>query len=95
MTKGTKMERGYATVKDLGGMDYRSISIHMTESGHKMNHATARNIFLRAMSKVARCMCELNGSELSREQLKSLAIDPVFQSAVCEIIFNLNHADAE
>ena len=36
---------------EAGGLDYRSIAEKMTTEGHKMNHATARNIFLRAMKK--------------------------------------------
>lgn len=37
MPKGYKIERGYATVNELGGLDYRSIAEQMTDEGHKMN----------------------------------------------------------
>ena len=54
MPKGHKSPHGYATVKSLpGGMDYRSIAEKMTVEGDKMNHATARNVFLCAMKKFA------------------------------------------
>ena len=46
MPKGFKSKQGYATVSSTdGGMDYRTIAQKMTEDGHQMNHATARNIF--------------------------------------------------
>ena len=49
MPKGYKVEHGYATVGD--GLGYREIAEKMTETGDKMNHSTARNVFLSAMSK--------------------------------------------
>ena len=50
MPKGHKSTNGYATVKTFsGGNDYRTIAEKMTKNGQKMNHATARNIFLSAM----------------------------------------------
>ena len=54
MPKGHKSENGYATVTSIeGAKDYRTIANQMTDEGHKMNHATARNVFLRAMKKIA------------------------------------------
>jgi hypothetical protein len=53
MPKGMKIARGYATVVDDGGMNYRSIAERMTEAGHPMNHASARNYVLRALQKFA------------------------------------------
>lgn len=87
MPKGHKSERGYATVSgEDGGMDYRKIAELMTSQGHKMNHATARNIFLRAMKKLAQPVCELYGINNDSEDLERLARDPRFQSSMIEVI---------
>ena len=90
MPKGTKIERGYATVNDLSGMDYRSIAEKMTEEGHKMNHATARNVFVKGLTKIAREVCVLDGQDCSPDNLKSVAIHPAFQSAVAEMITEID-----
>ena len=89
MPKGYKVERGYATVNELGGLDYRSIAEKMSEDGHKMNHATARNVFVRGMSKIAREVCVMYGQECTPDNLKSVAINPNFQSAIAEMIVEI------
>ena len=90
MPKGIKIERGYATVTDLSGMDYRSIAEKMTEDGFKMNHATARNVFVKGLSKIAREVCVLYSQDCSPENLKSVAISPVFQNAIAEMITEID-----
>lgn len=90
MPKGIKIERGYATVTDLSGMDYRSIAEKMTEDGFKMNHATARNVFVKGLSKIAREVCVLYGQDCSPENLKNVAINPVFQNAIAEMITEID-----
>lgn len=86
MPKGYKIDRGYATVNDLGGLDYRSIAKEMTAAGYKMNHATARNVFVRGMSKIAKEVCEVYGESASEKRKKAIAIDPTFQNTVAELI---------
>ena len=87
MPKGYKSNHGYATVSNIeGGLDYRSIAEEMTSSGYKMNHATARNIFLRAMKKLAEPLCELYDSELDVTLIDSTAKDPRFQASMIELI---------
>tara|TARA_R110000851_G_scaffold25240_10_gene72897 strand:- start:5311 stop:5583 length:273 start_codon:yes stop_codon:yes gene_type:complete len=80
MPKGHKSENGYATVTGEG-KGYREIAEAMTESGHVMNHATARNYFLRAMNKLAQPM-----AQHSNRTVKELAADPGFQEAIANII---------
>ena len=46
MPKGFKSSHGYATVTDNQGLGYREIAEHMSLKGDKMNHSTARNVFL-------------------------------------------------
>ena len=80
MPKGFKAKNGYATVTGEG-RGYREIAEEMTRSGHTMNHATARNYFLRAMKKLAKPVAE--HSDRTPEEL---AADPDFQEAIASII---------
>jgi hypothetical protein len=82
MPKGTKFKSGYATVTNQG-MGYREIAEEMTSGGCKMNHATARNHFLRAMEKIAKPMVGLIGGDLSA---KDLAQNPSFQESLADIM---------
>ena len=59
MPKGFKSENGYGTSKLFDGMTYHEIADNMRESGFKMNHSTARNVFVNALIKVADEIAEL------------------------------------
>ena len=96
MPKGYKSDYGYATVSSIeGGLDYRSIAEEMTSNGYKMNHATARNIFLRAMKKLAEPLCELYDSELDVALADSTAKDPRFQASMIELIEDIYDTSEE
>ena len=82
MPKGTTFKSGYATVTKQG-LGYREIAEVLTSEGHKMNHATARNYFLRAMEKLAAPMCKLMDNDRSA---KDIAEDPNFQTAMIDIL---------
>ena len=87
MPKGYKAQHGYATNKSFqGGKDYRSIAELMTKEGNKMNHATARNIFISALCKLAKSVHSMHGVAINEERLKTTARDPRFQSGVAEIL---------
>jgi hypothetical protein len=81
MPKGFKSENGYATVTGTEGLGYREIAEKMTEDGIKMNHATARNYFIRAMKKIAKPLA--NHSERNTD---NLATDPGFQGAIATLM---------
>ena len=80
MPKGYKKECGYATVTGIG-MGYREIADVLTSEGHNMNHATARNYFLRGMNKLAKQV-----SSHTDRDTKKIALDPRFQLAVAELL---------
>ena len=82
MPKGTKFKSGYATVTDQG-LGYREIAEVLTKEGYKMNHATARNYFLRAMEKLAKPMVDLVDTGRTAQEL---AADPQFQDAMIQIL---------
>ena len=76
MPKGQSFDHGYATA----AMGYREISEIMTANNDKMNHSTARNVFLRAMTKLCKSVAETMGEEL--DDPETAAKDPRFQSAI-------------
>ena len=81
MPKGHKSKHGYATVTGTTGYGYREIAEKMTEDGVKMNHATARNYFLRAMKKIASPLAEHTDRDV-----EGLAADPRFQDAIATLM---------
>ena len=76
MPKGQSFDHGYATA----AMGYREISEIMTAHGDKMNHSTARNVFLSAMTKLSKSVADLMGEEL--DDPETVSKDPRFQSAI-------------
>ena len=86
MPKGFKSENGYSTKKTLGGKSYHEISSIMSEKGYKMNHSTARNVFLSSMKKIAKEVCIVHGEEISSHDMYRIVADPRFQSGICEIL---------
>ena len=91
MPKGFKSKNGYATVTEFSdGADYRAIAERMTKAGYKMNHATARNVFLGALRKIARPIHAMHKISESQTDLQETAKDPRFQSGVAEILEAIN-----
>lgn len=86
MPKGHKMESGYSTSKSLGGDSYHNISSKMTEKGHKMNHSTARNVFVNALKKIAQDVVTVYGVDCDDKEITRIAKDPRFQDAVIQFM---------
>lgn len=82
MPKGKKHTHGYATVTGVG-KGFREIAEQMTSEGKKMNHATARNYFLRAMEKLAKPLSEYSGRSAN-----DIASDVRFQTAIADLLRN-------
>ena len=82
MPKGFKSENGYGTSKLFDGMTYHEIADSMRDTGYKMNHSTARNVFVNALIKVADEIVDLYDLDMSAKELKKLAINPDFQDSV-------------
>lgn len=82
MPKGYTSKFGYATVASGEGcLTYREIAEVMTSKGDKINHSTARNIFLRAMRKIANQVT----SDYKDCDSDQIAEDPRFQEAIQEL----------
>ena len=87
MPKGHKSKNGYATVTSIeGAKDYRTIADQMTETGHKMNHATARNVFLGAMKKFAGPILKMYEVSADDASIMRTAKDPRFQESIIDIL---------
>jgi hypothetical protein len=86
MPKGHRSQHGYATVTAEGGLGYREIAERMSQSGDKMNHSTARNIFLSSMRKIAKDICKLHKITADTEKINKIATDPRFQEGIIEIM---------
>ena len=90
MPIGHKTLGGYATIADIeGAADYRKIAEVMTLSGVKMNHSTARNIFLSAMRKIAKPVSAFNSAKTDELSIDATSRDPRFQIGVAEILFEM------
>jgi hypothetical protein len=86
MPKGFKKQNGYATISDLGGSTYHEVAKEMNEQGFKMNHSTARNVYVSALIKIAKDVTGLYDMKLNEKELKEIAIDPRFQGAVSDFM---------
>lgn len=85
--KGHKSQHGYSVFSEFeGGLGYKDIAEKMTESGHKMNLSTARNVLVSALDKVAEGVCQAYGVEATDADLKRIASDPRFQSGVYDLL---------
>ena len=70
----------YITITE--GEDYRTIASKMTKLGHKMNHATARNILLSGMKKFLKNISEELGHPIDEGE----AINLIMRQDVHEMI---------
>lgn len=89
LRKGTKVERGYATVVNDEGVNYRDIAETMTELGFDMNHSSARNYVIRIMKKFAQEFSTQWGLGLSEKKIDVIAKSPMFQQGISEILHNI------
>lgn len=84
------MTKKYAMVgHNVGGKDFRTIARHMTKRGDSMNHATARNILHRAMTKIGQAIADEFAPGMSEERLSAMIADPLFQEGCAEIVQDL------
>lgn len=95
MPNGSKFKNGYATVgSDFGGMEYRIIVEKLAKDGDVISISTARNLTLRALQKIARELCILQGTnaaDLDKETFR-VALDPRFQESMATMIGDVQTA---
>jgi hypothetical protein len=89
MPTGSKFSNGYATVSaDFGGLEYRAIAERMAADGDEISVSTARNLVLRALEKIAREMCILQGVPADKldAETKRVSLDPRFQESMASML---------
>ena len=86
LNKGTHVDRGYATVAEDEGVNYRQIAETMTDLGFSMNHSSARNYVLRVMRKFVAAMSRGWDVPLDDKQIDEISKDPSFQQGVSELL---------
>jgi hypothetical protein len=86
LNRGTQVKRGYATVADDSGVNYREIADTMTELGYPMNHSSARNYVLRVMKKFAAALDEGWGLDLSPSDALEVCKSPTFQHGIADVL---------
>jgi hypothetical protein len=91
MPKGFKSENGYSTKKSLGGKSYQEISNIMSEKGYKMNHSTARNVFVSSLEKIARDVVGLYNLPTDDKSINRISKDPRFQDAIVNFMREIEY----
>jgi len=86
LRRGTRVDRGYATVAEDEGVNYREIADTMTELGFNMNHSSARNYVLRTMRKFVVAFADQWGIELTEAKIDEIAKNPNFQHGVADLL---------
>jgi hypothetical protein len=87
--KGSKFSKGYATVVEDDGINYREIADIMTEVGFIMNHSSARNYVLRVMTKFVEAFDKEWNLSLTEDKIRIVASSPQFQNVVSDLLHNL------
>ena len=91
MPKGFKSENAYSTKKSLGGKSYQEISNIMSEKGYKMNHSTARNVFVSSLEKIARDVVGLYNLPTDDKSINRISKDPRFQDAIVNFMREIEY----
>lgn len=85
--------KGYATVNEDEGVNYREIADIMSEVGFIMNHSSVRNYILRIMQKFINAFDNEMELNLSKEKLKIIAASPQFQNVIADLLHDLNTSE--
>jgi hypothetical protein len=86
LRRGMRVDRGYATVADDEGDNYREIADMMTEMGFNMNHSSARNYVLRVMRKFVSALAKEYQFDLSEQRIDEIAKSPNFQHGIADLL---------
>jgi len=95
MPKGFKSQNGYGTSKQFDGKTYHEIAGELNDQGFKMNHSTARNVYVKALMKIASEVTELYDVSMDEKELKKIAINPEFQETIRDFMDELNYIGSD
>lgn len=86
LRRGMRVDRGYATVAEDEGDNYREIADMMTELGFSMNHSSARNYVLRVMRKFVQALADEWQLDLNEQRIDEIAKSPTFQHGIADLL---------
>lgn len=86
LRRGTRVDRGYATVAEDEGVNYREIADTMSELGFNMNHSSARNYVLRVMRKFAKAFADDWDIAVDDTRIDEIAKNPNFQHGIADLL---------
>lgn len=86
LKQGSTVDRGYATVTEDDGINYRDIAETMSELGFSMNHSSARNHVVRVMRKFVSAFVKQYDLNLNEKRVDEIAKSPDFQQGISEIL---------
>ena len=86
LKKGSKVSRGYATVIEDDGVNYRDIAETMSDLGFTMNHSSARNYVLRIMRKFAETFVQKYDLKFDDARIDEIAKSPDFQQGIADVL---------
>lgn len=86
LKRGTKINRGYATIATDDGINYREIADTMSDLGFFMNHSSARNHVLRVMKKFVEAYADEWDASMDDDKALEVAKSPQFQHGIAEIL---------
>ena len=69
MPKGHVSSNGNGTAKELGGITYHDVADIMSSKGFKMNHSTARNVFISSLMKIASSVTSIYDMNVNSKDL--------------------------
>lgn len=87
----TTSSRKYITLES--GVDFRKIAEVMTQAGYQMNHATARNQLMIALTKLLDDVAKQAGAKLSKAQLSKLLQNQTVHNALADILHVVHEED--
>lgn len=86
LNRGSHVDRGYATVADDEGVNYREIAETMTDLGFIMNHSSARNHVLRVMRKFVHALADGWDVNMDDRKVDEISKDPAFQQGIADVL---------
>ena len=95
MPKGFKSQNGYGTSKQFDGKTYHEIAGELNDQGYKMNHSTVRNVYVKALMKIASEVTDLYDVSMDEKELKKIAINPEFQETIRDFMDELNYIGSD
>jgi hypothetical protein len=92
---GSKIERGYATITEEDGVNYRQIAQEMSDMGFEMNHSSARNYVLRVMKKMAEALIEEWNLSEQDYDIDEISKSPFFQNGISDVIKDMKMVELD